>query len=144
MRNKKPAAAKPKKFFSFSKSIDQVSITLLVPQVTDKGTVEKIEVEHCFKIESLFDAMNAFRSKLYALDSNGVPELDMASAAFALWEETIAEVRNYDLEAVEDWKNFFRINPIAREHAVSAGTLLADQLGIMQGRLSVPFVRSGS
>ena len=137
---KKPAAKK----FNFSKSIDKVTITLLIPQRKDDGTLEKVAVEHIFEIESLFDAMNAYRSELYVINSKGAPSVDTGSAAFALWEITISEVRDYDLEGIEDWKEFFKTNPVAREHAVQAGNLLAEQLGLLQGKLSVPFDKSGA
>jgi len=143
MGNKKPTTKPAVKKFNFSKSIDRVSITLLVPQVNDDGTVEKVEVDHVFKIESLFDAMNAYRSELYVINGKGAPSIDSGAAAFALWEETISEVKNYDFEGIEDWKEFFRTNPVAKEHAVQAGNLLADQLGLLQGKLSVPFEKSG-
>lgn len=130
--------------FNFSKSIDKVSITLQIPQVNERGSVEKVEVEHRFRIESLFEAMSAYRSALYVLNQKGEPSLDTGAAAFALWEETVCEVKNYDLENIKDWKDFFKTNPAAREHAVQAGSMLADQLGMLQGKLSVPFGPSGS
>ena len=141
----KKKSVKPKnRLFSFSRSIDRVSITLRIPQVADNGTVEKVEVEHCFKIDSLFDAMEAYRSALIVPNANGIPTVSQGSAAFALWWETIFEVKNYDLIDVPDWKEFFKTNPVAREHATQAGDLLANQLGLMQVKLSVPFGKSGS
>ena len=133
------------KKFSFSKSIDQVSIILLIPQVQDDGTVEKVEVEHCFKINSLFEAMEAFRSALYVVDKKGQVRVDQGAAGFALWWKTIKEVKNYDPEEMgENWKQFFKTNSTAHEHATQAGGLLADQLGMIQGKLTVPFGKSGS
>jgi len=132
---------KKKKTFNFSKSIDRVSVTLTVPQVTDAGTVETVEVEHSFKIDSLFDAMEAYRSELYVLNKKGEPAIDLAAAGLALWDKTIVEVNGYDLEGVKDWRKFFHTNPVAIEHASQAGTLLAERLGMLQGKLAVPFVK---
>jgi len=144
MAIKKPENKKTEKKFNFSRAIDRVSIAILIPQVTDKGTVEPVEVEHFFKIDSFFDAMEAFRSALYVISADGDIRMDQGAAGFALWWKTISEVKNYDFKGVEDWKEFFKINPDAREHAVRAGLMLSEQLGMPQARVSVPLKGSGS
>ena len=144
MAIKKPENKKIEKKFNFSRAIDRVSITLLIPQVNDAGGIERVEVEHHFKIDSLFDAMEAFRSALYVVDEKGAVKVDQGAAGFALWWETIESVEHYDFSGVEDWKEFFKTDPVAREHATQAGALLSDQLGMIQGKLSVPFGKSGS
>jgi hypothetical protein len=143
MGSKKPAEKKVKKF-SFSKSLDRVSITIASPQVNEDGSVDQVEMEHCFKIDSLFDAMQAYRSALFVANPDGEPTVDHGAACFALWLETIEEVKNYDFTGVEDWKEFFKTNPVAREHAIQAANLLSNQLGSAQVKLSVPFGESGS
>lgn len=138
------AKKKAVKKFSFSRAIDRVSLTILIPQVTDTGKVESVEVEHCFKIDSHFDAMEAFRRELFVVDTSGEIKMDQGAAGFALWWETISEVKNYDFTGVENWKEFFRTNPVAREHAVRAGMQLNELLGMSQVKVIIPFEKPAS